>query len=73
MAQPKDYDSTLAQMAGSIAAGLVARVSIYTEWCREGEMLTDRFVAEIADTSVQIAKRIIIRARLLHSYEEKER
>ncbi len=57
MSQPKDYDSTLARMAGNIAAGLAAK--------------DDTSVDRIADDAVLIARTIVALCRALQAKETK--
>jgi len=72
-ARDKDYDSTLARMAGNIAAGLVSRVPVYTDGCKDGYMFSARYADDVATTSILIANHILTKARVLHPYEQEKR
>jgi len=66
VSQPKDYDSTLARMAGNIAAGLVTRYPLESqkiETTNPETVLTVSHRAWVVDESVKLAQAIIDRCR----------
>lgn len=67
MGEKKSYDTTLARIAGNVAAGFVSGRNMQ----REGDQSDVRELERVADLSVELAEKIVGRCEDLAARREK--